>query len=93
MERLEDIKDLWEDKYVVNKTCHKGTDEENYYYDYEDKWGATLYSVNHLGEIQRFYINRSDYLKAIKPLPEDYPYGWKRINGKKMYVKIYDEKQ
>ena len=89
---MEELKNMWEDKYVVKKTRHKGIDGKNYYYDYEDKWGAVLYSTNHLGEIQRFYIDRSDYLKAIKQLPKGYPFGWKKINGKNIYTKIYDEK-
>ena len=68
MERLEDIKDLWEDKYIQAKMFYDKVDEGNFidgYYDYEDKYGAVLYSVNSCGEIQRFYESEEEYLKCL----------------------------
>ena len=68
MELLKDIKDLWEDKYVYAKIFCDKVDEGNFidgYYDYEDKYGAVLYSVNSYGETQRFYESEEEYLKCI----------------------------
>lgn len=68
MELLKDIKDLWEDKYVHAKIFCDKIDEGNFidgYYDYEDEYGAVLYSVNSCGETQRFYDNEEEYLRCL----------------------------
>lgn len=61
--------ELWEDKYV--KEIVSENEEDYMYIDelppvilYKDEWGAVLYAVNNLGEIQRYYENEEEYLRA-----------------------------
>lgn len=70
---LSDIKkeDLWEKKYVAGKQEVIDLDSGNIsdsVFDYLDKFGAVLYAVNSLGEIQRYYNDEQDYLASIKHL-------------------------
>lgn len=65
MEKINEIKDLWEKNYVSNKKEHKK------YTDYLDKWGAVLYAVTSEGETQRFYIDEKEYLENIEHLSDD----------------------
>ena len=65
MEKINEIKDLWEKNYVSRKKEHKK------YTDYLDKWGAVLYTVTSEGETQRFYIDEKEYLEAIEHLSDD----------------------
>lgn len=74
---LKDNEKLWEDRYVfekerVNISPNEGSLPDEYW-DYKDKYGAVLYSVNSLGEIQRYYESREEYIDSIRHL---------RIGGK-----------
>lgn len=72
---LSEVGELWEDKYIIGYQSLMDLDTmevSDEVRDMVDKYGAVLYSVNDLGEVQRFYDSEEEYLDCIKHLEEDH---------------------
>lgn len=68
MLKLSEITDLWEEEFVdhtVEETNLDILNPEITCCCYCDRYGAVLYAVNSIGEVQRYYEDRDEYLESI----------------------------